>query len=117
MRTIFDIGMYDASDTQYYLESGYKVVAVEANPAFANRAKSSLEKYLLSGQLEILNAAVSPREGSVELTVCGDDLGSSSIFQQKVVGRSPIGTYTVPAISTQRLFQTYGVPYFLKQSL
>jgi hypothetical protein len=35
MRTIFDIGMYDGAESAYYLQSGYRVVAVEANPELA----------------------------------------------------------------------------------
>ena len=33
MKTIFDFGMCDAADTVYFLEEGFKVVAVEANAA------------------------------------------------------------------------------------
>ena len=75
MKTIFDVGMYDASDTIYYLEEGYKVVAVEANPALVRRAETMLSSYIASGQLQILNAAISDTNEAVQLVVCGDDLG------------------------------------------
>ena len=78
MKTIFDLGMYDGSDTIYYLEEGFRVVAVEANPALVQRAQAALGKYVTSGQLEIVNAAIGPSNEAIELSVCGDDLGSSS---------------------------------------
>ena len=34
----FDIGMYDGSDSRYFLDEGYHVVAVEANPELAAKA-------------------------------------------------------------------------------
>ena len=42
MKTIFDFGMYDASGKLYYLENGYNVVAVEANPSLFDSARSRL---------------------------------------------------------------------------
>ena len=101
VKTIFDVGMYDASDTIYYLEEGYKVVAVEANPALVRRAETMLSSYIASGQLQILNAAISDTNGAVQLVVCGDDLGSSSIYEDKVRDRTPIGTFTIPGITIQ----------------
>ena len=35
-RLIFDIGMYDGSDTRYYLNEGFRVLAIEANPVLVN---------------------------------------------------------------------------------
>jgi FkbM family methyltransferase len=90
------------------------VVAVEANPVLVQRAKSSLRAYLESGQLQLVNAAVHSQDGNVQLTVCGDDLGSSSIFHDRVAERSPAGTFSISAMSAKRLFETYGVPFYLK---
>ena len=38
-KLIFDIGMYDGSDTRYYLNEGFRVLAIEANPILVKRAK------------------------------------------------------------------------------
>ena len=114
MKTVFDIGMYDGSDTIYYLEEGYRVVAVEANPALVRRAQMALRSYIASGQLQVLNAAISDTNEAVQLVVCGDDLGSSSIYEEKVRDRTPIGTFTVPGITIQELFERFGIPYYLK---
>jgi hypothetical protein len=54
MKIAFDIGMYDGADTAYYLESGYKVIAVEANPNLAEMERSIFASPISRGELEIL---------------------------------------------------------------
>ena len=114
MKTIFDFGMYDASDTLYYLENGYNVIAVEANPSLVESARSRLGSYVDAGSLTLINRAISSDNGNVELTICGADLGSSSVYRAKVTARSPLGTCTVPGITTQEIFERYGIPFYLK---
>jgi len=117
METIFDLGMYDASDTSYYLEEGYKVVAVEANPALAKSAEMKFGRWIETGRLKILNAAISEDSCPVELTICGDDLGSSSVYRDKVEGRTPVGSFSVAGLTPKELFSQYGVPLYLKVDL
>ena len=35
---VFDIGMYDGADTEYYLELAFQVIALEANPDLVQNA-------------------------------------------------------------------------------
>lgn len=114
MKTVFDIGMYDGTDTAYYLESGYRVVAVEANPLLVERAQKKFTTQLASGQLVCVNAAIAARAEPVELTISGDDLGSSSIVSGKVDHRRPIGSITVQGMTMPELFAQHGVPYYMK---
>jgi len=111
---VFDVGMYDGSDTQYYLESGYRVVAVEANPNLANAARQRFAGEVASGTLTVVNAAIAEGEDEVELTICGEDLGSSSTIGSMVVDRIPMGSYKVPAIGFGKLVEQFGVPDYLK---
>lgn len=112
MKTIFDVGMYDASDARYYLECGYRVVAVEANPALADRALKLLRPYVNSGQLRIVNAAISSVTGKVELSLSAEDLGSSSVLDRVVPYIST--TVEVESATILDLFEEYGVPHYLK---
>lgn len=114
MKTVFDIGMYDGTDTAYYLESGYRVVAVEANPLLVERAQQKFAPQLASGQLVCVHAAVAASADPVELIVSGDDLGASSIVGGKVAHRRPIGSITVQGMTMQELFARHGVPYYMK---
>jgi len=114
IKTIFDIGMYDAADTVYYLEEGYRVVAVEANPVLVQRAMERLHHYVEAGRLHLVNAAIAADSGSVELIISGDDLGSSSTSRERVAGRNPVASYSVRTIGIQELVARHGVPYYLR---
>lgn len=114
VETIFDIGMYDGADTAYYLDSGYRVVAVEANPELVARAKHRFMIELGSGQLICLNAAISANGSPVSLTLSGEDLGASTLFADRIRERRPIGAVEVPGTTIGQLFARYGVPKYLK---
>src|SRR5690349_6900888 len=113
-RTIFDIGMFDGADTAYYLDLGARVVAVEANPALVERAQLQFAKPIESGMLRVLNVAISQERGEVELTICGTDLGSISIYADQLSQRHPLGSFKVPAITFADQLQQEGTPDFLK---
>jgi hypothetical protein len=54
-RLIFDIGMNRGDDTKNYLDLGYDVVAVEANPLWAKRNSDLFDQYISKRRLTILN--------------------------------------------------------------
>lgn len=114
MELIFDIGMYDGADTAYYLKSGYRVVAVEANPQLVDRAKERFVSQITSGQLTCVNAAISSSGESVELVLSGADLGSSTLFGDKIAHKRPIGSISVPGVTLDHLLKQYGIPKYLK---
>jgi hypothetical protein len=41
---IYDIGMNNGDDTAYYLQRGFRVIAVEANPALVSQAIQRFER-------------------------------------------------------------------------
>ena len=115
MKVIFDVGMYDGCDTEYYLSEGYRVVSIEANPRLIATAEKKFQKELLSGQLVLVNAAIC--DGSLEevaLTISHDDLGSSSIIPTMVSHRSPSESITVPGMLITDLVKKYGLPHYMK---
>ena len=57
-QVIFDIGMHTGQDTSHYLESGYMVVAVEANPLLVEEAQLKFAKEIAAGNLIILNVGI-----------------------------------------------------------
>jgi len=114
MKMIFDIGMYDGADTDYYLSCGCRVIAVEANPQLVESAERKFQAEITSGQLTCVNAAISPNGEAVELILSGSDMGSSSLFSEKVVHKRPIGAITVSGVTLHQLFELYGIPDYLK---
>jgi FkbM family methyltransferase len=114
MNTVFDFGMYDGEDARYYLESGYKVVAVEANPALCAMVAKRLAQYVNAGHLVIENVAVSNQPGTIDLHISGQDLGSSSVVAERLEDRFPLGKYSVPTVTYDDLAKRHGKPTFLK---
>ena len=113
-KKIFDIGMYDGSDSRYFLDEGYHVVAVEANPELAAKAVQEFQDHIAEGRLTVLNRALTDEPGEIELVLCGDDLGASSIFEDKIAHRNPSGTCTVQAVTFPDLVEEFGVPDYVK---
>lgn len=95
---VFDIGMYDGADTRYYLETGHRVVAVEANPALVRIVGRQLDAFVSSGQLTIVNAAIAARREPVTLTIHGSDLGGSSTTGM-VCESDAAGTYSIDGLT------------------
>ena len=115
MKTIFDVGMYDGSDTEYYLSKGYRVISIEANPYLIATAEKKFQKELLAGQLVLVNAAICDRHSEkVTLTISIEDLGSSSTIPTMVSDRSPLESVTVPGVLITDLVKEYGLPYYMK---
>ncbi len=112
--TIFDIGLFDGTDTAYYLELGGRVVAVEANPRLVERGQQRFRDEIATGRLTIVHAAISTDTAPVELTVSADDLGASSMFQDRVADRKPAGSFTAPGLPVVELMKQYGVPEYMK---
>jgi FkbM family methyltransferase len=114
MHTIFDIGMYDGADAEYYLESAYRVVAVEANPHLVQIARQKFKNEITSGRLICINAAISVDGEAVDLILSGDDLGASSVFYEWVADMRPSGSIKVSGVTFSELIDKFGVPYYLK---
>ena len=114
MTTIFDIGMFDGADTDYYLDSGHRVIAVEANPELVREATARFANQIASGQLTCVHAALAERSGPIELYLSGSDPGSSSLFSERVAHKAPAGSVTVPGVALADLTALHGVPDYLK---
>jgi FkbM family methyltransferase len=60
---IYDIGMHDGDDTDFYLHKGFRVVAVEADPDLCRTTAGRFTDFLATGQLTIVNRAIAPARG------------------------------------------------------
>ena len=110
---IFDVGMYDGADTAYYLRHAHTVVAIEANPELCENAKQKFSAAIRSGTLVILNVAIGSDKW-VDLTISREDLGSSSIYAERIAHRSPGSSYRVRATTLPELIREHGQPDFIK---
>ena len=56
---IYDVGAHRGDDTQLYLEKGFSVIAIEAVPELCDALSEKFNKYVVDGQLKILNVGIS----------------------------------------------------------
>lgn len=114
-RSIFDLGMNNGDDTAYYLKLGYRVVALEANPALCDKASQRFAAAVADGQLTIVHAAIWERSGQTSFLVNLDNDHWSSI-DPGWAGRedSACQRIDVRCVTLPELFDTFGVPWYLK---
>jgi FkbM family methyltransferase len=114
-RLIFDLGMNNGDDSLYYLRRGFKVVAIEANPALCDRARDRFHTAIDDGRLKILNAAIWETTGETIFYINLDNDHWSSL-DVAWAGRdaSQYKEITVPCITLSSLFEEFGVPHYLK---
>jgi FkbM family methyltransferase len=67
-KLVFDVGMNRGDDTKMYLDMGYNVVSIEANPTWANKVGALLKNDMASGKLKIENVAISNAKDGSGLT-------------------------------------------------
>ena len=112
---IFDLGMHDGQDTEYYLKKGFRVVAVEANAALVAQAAERFAEAIADGRLVILNVAVADRNAEFEFYVNGQNSKWSSIHKGwGARGVRGFETTTVQGRPVEDIVADHGVPYYLK---
>jgi FkbM family methyltransferase len=114
-RIIFDLGMNNGDDAAFYLERGYDVIALDANPALCDLAQRRFAAALRDGRLKILNAAISDRSGRMAFYVNLDNDHWSSLelgWAERNATRTK--EISVRAVTLDDLFGEFGVPYYLK---
>ncbi|MBO1905773.1 FkbM family methyltransferase [Microvirga sp. 3-52] len=114
-RLIFDIGMHNGDDTEFYLAKGFNVVAVEANPELVEAGKQRFAEPIAAGQLTIVQKAIADRQGTVTLYVNPGHTDWSSIYKD-IATRDGVEVQEVQAqaVTITDLFREYGVPYYAK---
>lgn len=115
MNLIFDIGFHKGEDTQYYLEKGYRVVAVEANPILTEYGKIKFKKFIENGQLVLLNIGIANENRILDFWV-NDYCSEWSSFDKDIGCRSNTKCHKIEVncIRTEDLIKKYGLPYYLK---
>ena len=107
--------MHVGQDTRHYLQQGYKVLAVEANPILVEEANVKFKKYISSGDLIVLNVGIADKEGILPFYK-NLRLTEWSSFDKSLGARNGTGCeeINVRCVTTKSLFEEYGVPYYMK---
>lgn len=113
---IYDLGMHEAHDTEYYLKQGYSVVAIDADAEMVEKAEKKFAKEIKEERLRLLHCAITDTEGgSVDFHICNDNTLWSSL-NAEISGRENLDfeTVSVPSKRLDAIFSEYGVPYYCK---
>lgn len=111
---IFDLGMHNGQDTDFYLKKGFRVVSVEANPELCSSCHERFATEIESGQLAIEQIAISDKVGEATFYLNQTNSKWSSIFPDWGERGKGATTITVQTVPFEYIVTTYGIPYFLK---
>ena len=105
-------------DTDFYLKKGFRVVAVEANPATCAAGVSRYPDEIASGQLTILNRAISESRGPLRFFVCETEsawsTASADLRDQWAKQGATFDEIEVPGTTAADLIEEFGVPHYAK---
>lgn len=114
-RLIFDFGMNNGDDTEYYLAKDYDVVAVEANPYLCEVASKRFSDAISSGRLTILNAAITDSIKDCVFYVNAENHHWSSLdINWAARNSTSVTPCSVKGTTLLHIIENYGCPYFLK---
>ncbi len=109
---VFDVGLYDGADTEWFLSQGYHVVGLDANPTFVDAAKEKFAAAVDEGKLVLINAGLDDQSGKNLTFYIADYLPHSSFEFDKAcyTACQPI---VIPVRQCQGLF-AFGRPLYFK---
>lgn len=112
---VYDVGLGDGSDTAYYLATGRRVIAIDANPTAVERASEKFADAIAAKRLTILNVGISKNQGTVPFWVC-DGFPEWSSFRRGIASRNGMVCREVPVrcCTFASLLAEFGVPRYLK---
>lgn len=110
---IIDLGMHAGDDTAYYLARGFRVLALEANPFLVGEARHRFRDYLASGDLFIVNAALSEKTGEAPFYLA-ENAEWSSLDKWRVEKTGEATEITIKTLTLADLVEGFGTPHYIK---
>lgn len=112
---IFDVGMFDGADTDYYLRKGFRVVGFEPNPELSAGLRRRFRRALADGRLVLETCGLSDRPGSATFYVNRTEPQWSSFVETNGSrGDAGVAEYTVIRRTLDDVIARHGCPHYLK---
>jgi FkbM family methyltransferase len=108
---IFDIGAHLGHDTGYYLEEGFRVIAVEPHPLYAQRL---LNRFGAFKGCWTIPAAITAAGGPCELFLSSHPLGETHSIHPHRVRNGDGSTITVAGCTIVDIIERTASPHYLK---
>ncbi len=113
---IIDVGMSEGNDSEFYLQKGFRVVGIEADPIAYAQLCQRFDKQISDQRIIILNrAAAQDDDRKIEFWRNESAQGLSSIIKNKQALYENTQTkYEVQTISWGSIVEVAGTPYYCK---
>lgn len=110
--------MHNGNDSEFYLNKGFRVVAVEAMLWMARKVSEKFREELRSGRFTIVNRCLADSDDkTVSFFINQQDSGQSSADPDKASQSGDVTEVQVQTVSIDSLFRRFGVPRYLKIDL
>jgi FkbM family methyltransferase len=120
---VYDVGMHQGEDTDYYLKRGFRVIAFEANPKLVAECRTKFADAISDRRLTIVEGAITDRPaGTNESTVPFYENASLSVWgtvvsdwarRNELLGTSS-RVIEVPVSDFAQSLRQFGIPHYLK---
>lgn len=112
---IFDLGMNHGEDSLFYLQKGFKVVAVEASPVIYAKMLEEFHIWIETGQLTVLNVGVWDAATKLKFyRNLDNDHWSSFDPAYGTRDGTKFEEIDIDCVTLDTILKEYGVPYYLK---
>jgi FkbM family methyltransferase len=120
---IFDIGLHQGEDTEFYLEKGFEVIAFEADPVLVDQCRRKFANQIAERRLVIVEGAI------VDVGNCGSastvkfyrnetSTEWGTIFDEWAERNKSFGAESncieVRAVNIADYLRLYGIPHYMK---
>ncbi|MBY0335084.1 MAG: FkbM family methyltransferase, partial [Acetobacteraceae bacterium] len=114
---IFDLGVNDGTDTDYYLRKGYRVVGVEAAPDLVAHLHRRFPAEIADGRFVLLDRVLWQQAGLKIPFHVNLDNNEWSSFDPAIAGRDPshrVVTHEIESTTYEELVTRFGLPRYIK---
>jgi FkbM family methyltransferase len=111
---IYDFGMNNGDDVEYYLTKAELVVGVEANSALCNQVCRRYEPEVRSGRLTVLNAALSETDKPLTFYIHKTNHVLSQLPPPDATVIDQFDAVTVPCRTPASIVREFGEPLYIK---
>jgi len=114
---IYDIGLHQGEDSEFYLAKGFRVVGVDANPDTCRAAEVRLRDFIEAGRLKIVNVAVSDSAGSLQFFRSQKTEWGTAVEEWRDQNRAQgcwSDEISVRAVTLPDLLREHGAAHYIK---
>ncbi len=114
-KLIFDLGFHNGDDSDFYLQKGFNVVAIEANTVLVKAGTRRFANYIKEGRLKLINRVITDTKGIVKFYINPTRSDWSSCDKRLAeIDNSKSITISVKTISIGDLCRKFGTPLYAK---